>query len=62
MTNATTCPLCTREVPAGQLRSHVTEENDVIRGYIIRAIRRNNPGWVADDGSCRKCWDYYRDL
>ena len=58
----TACPLCSQEVPVTELRAHVTEENEEIRAYIISAIKKNNPQWVASDGTCNKCWEHYREL
>ncbi len=56
------CPLCSQEVPVTELRAHVTADNEEIRAYIISAIRENNPQWVEGDGTCKKCWEHYREL
>lgn len=62
MAETEVCPLCEREVPAGELRRHMEAELEEIRRYTIEIIRRMHPEWVARDGSCRECWEYYRSL
>ena len=56
------CPICDEEVPTSDLETHVKEDNKEIRDYIISSIRNHNPEWVASDGTCDKCWAYYRKL
>ena len=57
------CPLCgdTFRDPGG-LASHINSERAEIRNYIVQLIKKTHPKWVAMDGSCPKCWTYYRNL
>ena len=56
------CALCGEVVPADELQAHLKEDSDEIRDYVISVIRKNNPEWVAEDGSCPKCWEHFRNL
>ena len=56
------CVLCGEVVSADQLKAHLEEDNEEIRDYVLSVIRKNNPNWVAEDGSCAKCWEHYRNL
>jgi hypothetical protein len=56
------CRLCYLQFPAGQLRAHIEEETETARNYTIKMIRSRHPDWVASDGACPKCWDYYKQL
>ncbi len=56
------CPLCNQEVPVTELRAHVAGDNEEIRAYIVGAIKKGNPQWGEDDGTCKKCWEHYREL
>ena len=33
-----------------------------IENSVIEMIKKNNPEWVEDDGSCEKCVSYYQNL
>ena len=59
---AADCPLCGEAVLADELRAHVQTDRDEIRRYVLSVIRTSNPEWVESDGSCAKCWEYYRNL
>jgi len=59
---AARCPICGDRVPASELRAHIRADSGEIERYILNAIRRNHPEWVASDGTCRKCWEYYCSL
>jgi len=51
------CPLC----------ENVVEEKDFtyhhqIEEVLIDLIKKNHPQWVAYDGACPKCVEYYRAI
>ncbi len=56
------CPLCGRAVAADELQAHVQTDSEEIRAYVLSVIRTSHPEWVESDGSCAKCWEYYRNL
>ena len=56
------CPLCGEAVAADELQAHVQADSEEIRSYVLSVIRTNHPEWVESNGSCAKCWEYYRDL
>ena len=29
--------------------------------HIVEEIKKKNPKWAEKDGSCPKCYDYYKD-
>jgi len=33
-----------------------------IENSVLEMIKKNNPEWVEDDGSCEKCVAYYEKL
>lgn len=47
------CTLCDKEVD--QLHYQMEQ-------WLIDTIRREHPGWVAEDGSCEPCIRYYDSL
>lgn len=47
------CALCGEDVESV---SHAAEK------WLIEAIKEDHPDWVEDDGSCRKCIEYYKSL
>ena len=47
------CILCDKETG--------TLEHE-IESSVIEMIRKNNPEWVEDDGSCKTCIAYYMSL
>ncbi|MGI9534247.1 MAG: hypothetical protein ACR2NW_04805 [Thermodesulfobacteriota bacterium] len=47
------CTLCENEVDS---ITHIAEQ------WLIDTIRDKNPDWVAEDGACQKCIDYYKSL
>lgn len=57
-----TCSLCAHVVPRRHLHQHQTEENRAVVEYTINLIKSRHPEWSADDPSCQKCWDFYRQL
>jgi len=57
-----TCPLCEEVLPLSLLSQHVESEQKNIRRYVLEQIKKAHPTWVAKDGACPKCWDYYRKL
>ena len=56
------CPLCGTSVAEKELKVHHQAESEEIRDYVIGLIRKGNPGWVANDGTCLKCWEHYQNL
>ena len=51
--NMETCKLCENEVES---IAYVAEK------WLIEIIKEKNPQWVAPDGACQKCIDYYKGL
>ena len=47
------CPLCHEE--ADEL--HYEFEK-----YVLDVIKKEHPEWVAPDGACMQCIDYYKSL
>jgi hypothetical protein len=37
-------------------------DSQEIKDFLNDMIRADHPQWVADDGSCPDCDDYYEDL
>ena len=56
------CPLCGEGLAADELQAHVQTDSEEIRRYVLSVIRTSHPEWVESDGSCAKCWEYYRNL
>ncbi|MFZ5801306.1 MAG: hypothetical protein ACOY3D_08060 [Candidatus Omnitrophota bacterium] len=52
-----TCPLCKKEVNDKLLQTCVDAEK-----WVVEQIREHHPDWVAKDGSCPQCLEYYRKL
>ena len=38
------------------------DDYQVAENYVINLIRNEHPEWVAEDGSCSRCEEYYREL
>lgn len=51
------CSLCDSYVPEESLYMHRKIEK-----AIVDLIKQKNPQWVETDGSCAKCYEYYRTL
>lgn len=49
------CPTCRKELPRDLLVivPH-TEE------HIVDEIKKMHPEWAAEDGLCKKCYEYYK--
>ena len=56
------CPVCGQMIDSRELAAHIQADNESIRSYILSAIRRAHPEWIASDGACPKCWDRYLSL
>jgi hypothetical protein len=56
------CPLCGAHVPSSELARHRQRDAEELRDYTLQLIRRANPDWVAEDGSCKKCDEDYEQL
>ena len=56
------CPLCGRILPHWRLHKHIPSEHWRMRNEIIAEIRQEHPGWVEQDGVCRRCWESYRGV
>lgn len=52
-----TCPLCKKETDDKLIQTCVDAER-----WVIDQIRKHHPGWIAGDGSCAKCMEYYSKL
>lgn len=50
-----TCPLCGEKVP----RELVVFMQHADR-HIVQELSKHHPDWVASDGSCERCVEYYR--
>ncbi len=51
------CSLCNSMVPEESFYMHRKMEK-----AIINLIKKKNPNWVETDGSCARCYEYYRVL
>ena len=56
------CPLCGERVPRSHLAQHLERDAEELRRHTLRMIRRSHPDWVAENGSCKKCVEYYEQL
>ena len=36
--------------------------NANVNPWTVDLIKRSNPAWIEKDGTCKKCWAYYRNL
>ena len=49
------CPTCKIKMPRElQIIVPHTEE------HIVEAIKETHPNWVAAEGICKKCYEYYK--
>lgn len=51
------CSLCDSLVPEESFYMHRKMEK-----AIINLIKKKNPHWVETDGSCARCYEYYRAM
>jgi protein-disulfide isomerase len=51
------CPLCKKEVDEKLIQTCADAEK-----WVVGQIKKNHKDWVAADGSCPQCLDYYRKL
>lgn len=51
------CPLCGQRVPKESYFVHATAER-----WVLEKIQAAHPEWVEQDGGCRPCYDYYKQL
>lgn len=51
------CPLCGMELAPESIEIHRLAEE-----YVLEKIRADHPEWIADDGACPKCVEFYRAL
>lgn len=51
------CSLCGSFVDEKDFYAHRKMEK-----AIVDLIKKNKPNWVNEDGSCVKCYEYYRTL
>lgn len=56
------CVSCGAEVAPGEMRAHLESDSREIRNLVSRMIRSRHPKWVAKDGSCPMCDEYYERL
>ncbi len=54
MMNEFTCPLCGKKTPR-DLVVFLDHTNQ----HVVDAIKKEHPEWVAPDGTCRTCFQYY---
>ena len=62
MKKTLTCKICGHEIAEEYLHKHQESENKEIIDYTITMIKDSNPNWMETDGTCQKCWDYYKSL
>lgn len=55
MSNAYRCPLCERS-----MERNLALFLDHTQGHIIDRIKEEHPEWVASDGVCQPCAEYYK--
>ena len=60
--NKARCPLCLEYFSEDVLQDHIREESDTLRDVTIDVIKSQHPDWVAENGACPKCWEYYKKL
>ena len=48
------CPLCNDQVSHLVYQYHLESER-----IVLEKIKQSNPGWVEDNGACKRCIDYY---
>ncbi len=51
------CPVCKKYVDEAAIKTCQDAED-----WVMKAIKKNHPQWVASDGSCPKCLAYYDGL
>ncbi len=51
------CPICKKIMD-----EEIIKACDDARGWIIAAVKRDHPEWVASDGSCPRCLASYQEL
>ena len=56
------CPLCGEQVPNLDLARHLERDAKELRRHTLQLIRRSHLDWVTEDGSCKKCVEYYEQL
>jgi len=56
------CQLCGHDIPEEYLSDHHKTETKETIQYTVDLIKRSNPDWIETDGTCKKCWAYYRSL
>jgi hypothetical protein len=50
------CPTCGGSLPRDLARIIPHTE-----AHIVEAIRKKHPRWVGEDGTCEKCYTYYKE-
>jgi hypothetical protein len=50
------CPVCGSRLP---------RQIDIVmphtEKHIVDEIKKKHPDWSADDGTCKKCYDFYKN-
>lgn len=49
------CPICNAELP--RELENIIEHTDA---HIVDVIKKSHPKWVEKDGTCRKCYEWYK--
>ena len=49
------CPLCQKKINRDLLLFNAHTEQ-----HILDVIKKDHPDWAAQDGTCKKCADYYK--
>ncbi len=49
------CPICNEEM--SRELENIIAHTDI---HIVDAIKKSHPHWAEEDGSCRKCYDWYK--
>ncbi len=51
------CPICNKPVDESIIKTCEDAQE-----WVMKMIKRDHPGWIATDGSCPQCLDYYEKL
>jgi len=51
------CPICNK-----MMEEETIKACEDAKDWVVKAIKRDHPEWVASDGSCPRCLSYYNNL
>lgn len=55
--NTYECQICKRIIDKNNALTHVKAEE-----YLLNLIKKDHPEWKEENGACKKCVEYYREL